>query len=117
MCFNYYPSRYRSLEASLGTNASRSIAGPIVFSLHTNKPVTLSQIGYTLVLLYLVCLSGGLYLEFCVWNGQVTLVEIEPMFVSLLLQDNTIPVSAQLLVIIAIAVRLSLLLFVFKPVS
>ena len=40
MSFNYYPSSYRSLEASLSTSASRSIAGPIVFSLDRNKPVT-----------------------------------------------------------------------------
>jgi len=31
---------YRSLEASLGTSASRSIAGPIVFSIDRNQPVT-----------------------------------------------------------------------------
>jgi len=30
----------RSLEASLSTSASRSIAGPIVLSLDRNKPVT-----------------------------------------------------------------------------
>jgi len=40
LSFNYYPSSYRSLEASLSTSASRSIAGPIVLSLDRNKPVT-----------------------------------------------------------------------------
>jgi len=33
-------SSYQSLEASLSTRASRSIAGPIVFSLDRNKPLT-----------------------------------------------------------------------------
>jgi len=39
------------------------------------------------------------------------------MFLSLVLQDNRIPVCAHLLVLIVIAGRLSLLSFVFKPVS
>ena len=39
------------------------------------------------------------------------------MFLSLVLQDYRIPVCAQLLVMIVIAARLSLLGFVFKPVS
>ena len=39
------------------------------------------------------------------------------MFVSLVLQDYRIPVCAQLLVMIVIAGRVSLLGFVFKPVS
>jgi len=39
------------------------------------------------------------------------------MFLSLVLQDYRIPVSAQLLVMIVIAGRLSLLSFVFNPVS
>ena len=39
------------------------------------------------------------------------------MFLSLVLQDYRIPVSPQLLVMIVIAGRLSLLSFVFKPVS
>ena len=39
------------------------------------------------------------------------------MFLSLVLQDYRIPVCAQLLVMIVIAGRLSLLGFVFKPVS
>jgi len=38
--FNYYPSSYRSLKASISTSASRSIAGAIVFSLERNKPGT-----------------------------------------------------------------------------
>ena len=41
MSFNYYPSSYRSLEASLSTSASRSTAGSIVLSLDRNKPVTI----------------------------------------------------------------------------
>ena len=39
------------------------------------------------------------------------------MFLSLVLQDYRIPVSAQLLVMMVIAGRLSLLSFVFNPVS
>jgi len=39
------------------------------------------------------------------------------MFLSLVLQDYRIPVCAQLLVMIVIGGRLSLLGFVFKPVS
>jgi len=39
------------------------------------------------------------------------------MFLSLVLQDYRIPVCAQLLVMIVIAGRLSLLGFVYKPVS
>jgi len=40
MSFNYYPSDYRSLEASLMTRATRSIAGSIVFLCDRKKPVT-----------------------------------------------------------------------------
>jgi len=55
---------------------------------------------------------------FRVWNGHVTLVRAEHcLFLSLVLQDYRIPVGAQLLVMIVIAGRLSLLDFVFKPVS
>jgi len=39
------------------------------------------------------------------------------MFLSLVLQDYRIPVCAQLLVMMVIAGRLSLMGFVFKPVS
>jgi len=39
--FNYYLFNYWSLEAALGTSASRSITGPTVFSLDRNKPVTI----------------------------------------------------------------------------
>jgi len=39
------------------------------------------------------------------------------MFLSLVLQDYRIPVGAQLLVMIVIAGRLSVLGFLFKPVS
>ena len=47
MSFNYYPSSYRSLEASLSTSASRSIAGPILFSLDRKKPVTTTSFLHT----------------------------------------------------------------------
>jgi len=40
ICPSTIISYLRSLEASLGTSASRSTAGPIVFSLDRNKPVT-----------------------------------------------------------------------------
>jgi len=39
--FNYYPSSYRSLEASLSTSASGSTTGPIVFSLDRYNSVIL----------------------------------------------------------------------------
>jgi len=63
-------------------------------------------------------LAGSLYLGFRVWNGHVTLRKAEHcLFLSLVLQDYRILVCAQLLVMIVIAGRLSLLGFVFKPVS
>ena len=63
-------------------------------------------------------LCGKLYLGFWVWNGHVTLAKAEDcLFLSLGLQDYRIPVCVQLLVMIVIAERLSLLGFVFKPVS
>jgi len=81
-------------------------------------PLSLSQIGYAIVLLYLVCFAGSFYLGFWVWNGHVTLARAEYyLFFSLFLQDYRILVCAQLLVMIVIAGRLSLLGFVFKPVS
>jgi len=40
ICPSTVISYLRSLEASLSTSASRSTAGPIVFSLDRNKPVT-----------------------------------------------------------------------------
>ena len=43
MSFNYYLFSYWSLNASLSTSSSRSITGPIVFLLDTNKPVTVSK--------------------------------------------------------------------------
>jgi len=65
-----------------------------------------------------VCFAGSLYLGFRVWNGHVTLARAEHcLFLSLVLQDYRIRVCAQLLVMIVIAGRLSLLGFVFKPVS
>ena len=48
ICPSIMISYLRFLEASLSTSSSRSIAGPIVFSLDRNKPVTL----------YLLSLSG-----------------------------------------------------------
>jgi len=81
-------------------------------------PLPLSQVGYGIVLLCLVYFAGSLYLGFRVWNGHVTLARAEYcLFLSLVLQDYRIPVCAQLLVMIMIAGRLSLLGFVFKPVS
>jgi len=81
-------------------------------------PLSLSQIGYATVLLCLVCCAGSLYLGFRVWDGHVTLAWAEYcLFLSLVLQDYRIPVCVQLLVMMVIAGRLSLLGFVFKPVS
>jgi len=63
-------------------------------------------------------LCWKLYLGFQVWNGHVTRAKAEHCLVlSLVLQDYRIPVCAQLLVMIGIAGRLSLLGFVFKLVS
>ena len=39
--------------------------------------LSLSQIGYAIVLLCLVCFVGSLYLGFGVWNGHVTLAKAE----------------------------------------
>ena len=89
-----------------------------LFDLISAPPLSLSQIGYAIVLLCLVCFVGSLYLGFRVWNGHVTLAKAEHcLFLSLVLQDYRIPVCAQLLVMIVIAGRLSLSGFVFKPVS
>ena len=80
-------------------------------------PLALSQIGYAIILLCLVWFAGSLYLEFRVWNGHVTLEKAELcLFLSLVLQDYRIPQCGQLLVMIVIAGRLSLLGFVCKPV-
>jgi len=38
-------------------------------------PLSLSQIGYAIVLLCLVCFAGSLYLGFRVWNGRVALAK------------------------------------------
>ena len=43
-------------------------------------PLSLSQIGYPIVSLCLVCCIGSLYLGFRVWNGHVELVEAELCF-------------------------------------
>ena len=89
-----------------------------LFDLISASPLSLSQIGYAIVLLYLVCFAGSLYLGFWVWNSHVTLAKAEHcLFLSLVLKDYRIPVCVQLLVMIVIAGRLSLLGFVFKPVS
>ena len=46
-------------------------------------PLSLSQIGYAIVLVCLVCFIGSLYLGFRVWNGHVTLAKAEHcLFVS-----------------------------------
>jgi len=82
------------------------------------RPLSLSQIGYAIVLLCLVCFVGSLYLGLRVGNGHVTLARAEDCwFLSLVLQDYRIRVCAQLLVMIVIAGRLSLLGIVFKAVS
>ena len=39
--------------------------------------LSLSQIGYAIVLLCLVCFVGSLYLGFRVWNGHITLAKAE----------------------------------------
>jgi len=66
-----------------------------LFGLISAPPLSLSQIGYAIVLLCLVCIVGSLYLGFRVWNGHVTLVKAEHcLFVSLFglagLQDSGI---------------------------
>ena len=54
-----------------------------MFDLILAPPLSLSQIGYAIVLLYLVCVVGSLYLGFRVWNGHVTLAKAEHgLFVS-----------------------------------
>jgi len=45
ICPSTIVSYFRSPEASLSTSLSRSIAGPIVFSLDRNKPVTEREFG------------------------------------------------------------------------
>jgi len=83
-----------------------------LFDLISAPPLPLSQIGYAIVLVCLVRFVGSLYLGFRVWNGHVTLARAELyLFLSLVLQDYRIPVCAQLLVMIVIAGRLSLLGF------
>ena len=64
----------------------------------------------------LVCFAGSLSFGFRVWNGHVTLVKAELcLFLSLGLPDYRILLCAQVVVMIVIAGRLSLLGFVFKP--
>jgi len=42
-----------------------------LFDLISAPPLSLSQIGYAIVLLCLVCFAGTLYLGFWIWNGHV----------------------------------------------
>ena len=57
---------------------SRFIFG--LFDLISAPSLSLSQIGYTFILLCLVCCAGSLYLGFRAWNGHVTLVKAELYF-------------------------------------
>jgi len=63
-----------------------------LFDLISASPLALSQIGYAIVLLCLVCFAGSLYLGFRIWNGHVTLVQAElvSFFGLLRLQDSGI---------------------------
>ena len=54
ICPSTIISYLRSLEASLSTSASRPIAGPIVFSLDRNKPVTHLDRGFFASLLWVI---------------------------------------------------------------
>jgi len=54
---------------------SRFIFG--LLDLISALPLSLSQIGYAIVLLCLVCFVGSLYLGFRLWNGHVTLARAE----------------------------------------
>jgi len=54
-----------------------------LFDLISAPPLSLSQIGYAIVMLCLVCFVGSFYLGFQVWNGDVTLAQAENwLFVS-----------------------------------
>jgi len=57
-------------------------------------PLSLSQIGYAIVLLCLVCFVGSLYLGFRVWNGHVT---VTGLFLS---NENTIGPAIDLLALV-----------------
>jgi len=48
-----------------------------LFDLISAPPRSLSQIGYAIVLLCLVCIAGSLYLGFWLWNGHVVLVKVD----------------------------------------
>jgi len=82
--------------------------------------VSLSQIGYAIILLCLVCFIWKFIFRIpdmewlCNTGERLSTV---CLFLSLVLQDYRIPVCVQLLVMIVIAGWLSLLGFVFKPVS
>jgi len=51
-----------------------------LFDLISALPLSLSQIGYAIVLLCLVCFAGSLYVGFRVSNGHVALVKAELCF-------------------------------------
>ena len=51
-----------------------------LFDLISAPPLSLSQIGYAIVLLCWVCFARSLYLGFRVWNGHVALVKAELCF-------------------------------------
>jgi len=51
-----------------------------LFDLTSAPPLSMSEIGDTMVLLCLVCFAGSLYFGFQVWNGHVTLVKTELYF-------------------------------------
>jgi len=69
-----------------------------LFDLISAPPLSLSQIGYAIVLLCLVCFAGSLYLGFRVWNSHVRLGKAELCFVSFFglagLQDSGMCVVA-----------------------
>jgi len=51
-----------------------------LFDLISASPLSLSQVGYTIILLCLTGIAGSLYLGFRVWNGHVALLEGELCF-------------------------------------
>ena len=51
-----------------------------LFDLISAPPLSLSLIGYAIVLLCLVCFAGSEYLGLRVWNGHLALVKAELCF-------------------------------------
>jgi len=51
-----------------------------LFDLISAPPLSLSQIGYAIVLVCLVCFAGSLYLGFRIFNGHIALEEAELCF-------------------------------------